>query len=255
MDSNESRKVVLVNSPLALVISQLRFPEILGLADVDARKLQRELKDIYPVTEAESASELEITPEGARLTGKSARVYRFRDEDRSWAVTLTPTTLSLEALAYAGFDDFAARWRVIMDAALGVLEIETRERLGLRYVNEIACPDEPSAANLAAIVCPQLMGVVGEHPETSRLVSSMQEMRFRYEDGGSTYRHGLVHKPDGRAVYALDFDFYDEAVRPVEVASLCETLASWNHRIFDLFQWSIQDDLYAQFEPQERSAN
>lgn len=243
---------VLTNAPLKLVICQLRFPELLGLADSDVRPLQIALREDYPLTEVESAAEITLTPEGLRPTGKTSRVYRFRDDSRAWTVTLTTTTLALETSAYHDFADFALQWRGVAAAALDAFEIGTQERLGLRYVNELAT-GEATVDELAALVRPELLGVVGAHDQAHDVVSSMHELRFSRADGAATFRHGLIRRPDGSAFYALDFDFYDDEPHELALEEQIETLASWNHRIYELFQWAVQPEAFAAFGPEERS--
>jgi uncharacterized protein (TIGR04255 family) len=241
---------VLKNSPLKLVICQLRFPRVIGLGEGDVRPIQRGLARDYPEAEVGRLAEFGISPKGISPTGEVDQVFNFRDETRAWTVSLSPAALSLETAAYVDFTDFITRWHRIVDLVTSTIGIERQDRIGLRYVDELQVAPDPHADDIARVVRPELVGVVGAHPRTARLLNSMSELRFAQDRGACTLRHGLVRR-DGEAVYVLDYDFYDDASQPLDLDTQVRLLADFNHGAYELFAWSVTPDHFATFEPEE----
>jgi uncharacterized protein (TIGR04255 family) len=241
---------VLENPPLKLVICQLRFPRVIGLGESDLRPIQRGLARDYPMAEVARAAEFGIGPQGIGPTGDVEPVFHFRDETRAWAVAVSPASLSLETTAYVDFTDFITRWNAIAELVTGSLGIERQDRIGLRYVDELECPPDPKPEDIARVVRAELVGVVGAHPRAARLVSSMSEQRFAQDHGVCTLRHGLVRR-EAEAAYVLDYDFYDDDAKPLELDNQVRLLADFNHGAYELFAWSVTPDHFATFNPQE----
>lgn len=241
---------MLENSPLKLVICQLRFPRLMGLGESDLRPIQRGLAHAYPVADIARMAQFGVGPQGIGPTGDVEQVFHFRDETNAWTVTVTPASLSLETTAYGDFIDFVTRWHMIAELTIESLGIERQDRIGLRYVDELDCPASPTPEDIARIVRSELVGVIGEHPRTRRLVSSMQELRFAQERGVCALRHGLVQR-ESDATYVLDYDFYDDQSQALDLESQVRLLADFNHGAYELFVWSIPPEHFATFKPRE----
>src|SRR4051794_22887391 len=94
------RQPILKNSPLKLVICQLRFPRVIGLGEADVRPIQRGVSANYPVVEVGRTAEFGIGPQGIAPTGELDQIFQFRDEPQAWTVNLSSAALSLETTAY-----------------------------------------------------------------------------------------------------------------------------------------------------------
>lgn len=241
---------ILKNSPLRLVICQLRFPRVIGLGESDVRPIQRGLADEYPAAEVGRLAEFGIGPQGISPTGEVDPVFNFRDETQAWTVSLSSAALSLETTAYVDFTDFITRWHALADLVTGSIGVERQDRIGLRYVDELGVGPDPHPDDIARVVRPELVGVVGAHPRTARLVNSMSELRFAQDRGACTLRHGLVRR-DGEGAYVLDYDFYDDAAQVLDLDAQIRCLAEFNHGAYELFAWSVPPDHFATFEPEE----
>lgn len=254
LDSYVVEQPVLRRAPLKFVVCQLRFPEILGLSGADVRPLRSGIAEAFPDVEEDEAEAMAPTVEGLRPTGKKRPAYRFSSDDGSSAVVLTPTWLALETSAYEHFRAFAELWRRVTALAVDALDITTQERLGLRYVNELSCPAEPSRADLLELVREELVGIVGAgQPQTARLLRSLQEARFAQDDGVLALRHGFVDGgEDGARAYVLDFDYYSDDDRPLDLDAQLRQLAGFNHSIYEVFAWSIPPETFKSFEPREQ---
>jgi len=130
------------------------------------------------------------------------------------------------------------------------LEIRRQDRLGFRFVNEIEMPAEAPLDRMRQMIRAELICPVGAHPMTQDLVQSLQELRLRQPNGYCTLRHGYLVKPDGKHVYALDLDFYDDTKRDLVVEENVQTLTAFDDGLDSLFRWSVTDEAYKSFEPE-----
>lgn len=248
----------LCNAPLALVVAQIRFPPILSI-QTDERALARFqdlVRDRYPLVFVGQQIALNVGPQGIERQEPSRRIYQFADADRAWAVSLSTDSVALEARNYTTYDDFSQRIMSLVSAVKEVYRVPERLRLGLRYINEIHHPDASNVTDWAPLLRHELLGLLANREIAPSISSTIQELRFNLQGGGLTIRHGYV--PQGTTVaplpgealqdtgpfYLLDFDAYDEQGRDLDHRILDDLLRSYNHTMFRLFRWLVQDQLY-----------
>ena len=243
---------ILEDSPLKLVICQLRFPRQIGLSEADLKPVQRALAERYPTVEVGRVAELQFGPAGIAPTGEPEPVFHFRSDDRAWTVSVLRESLSLETVAYVDFAEFIRRWAEAAEAITSALELTHQERIGLRYVNELPVGTTPEPQDLGKLLRPELIGVVGAHSRTQRLLGSMQELRFGQDDGVCALRHGLVER-NGTSVYVLDIDCFDETHGDLDLENQVRELAAFNHTAYELFSWAVNPEHFKSFKPKEVS--
>jgi uncharacterized protein (TIGR04255 family) len=250
----------LSNSPLALVVAQIRFPPVLSIQtdDRSLARFQDLLRDRYPYLSIGQQIGINIGPQGVEPQEPSVgRIYQFTDADREWVVSLTVESVALEARSYIDFEDFSERFLRLMNTVKEVYRIQIRRRLGLRYINEIRHPDISAINDWVSLLRHELLGLAANSDFAPLIRSSLQELKFDLPIGGLTMRHGYltqgttvaplpgdVPKDEG-PFYLLDFDAFDEQDRDLEVHTLDELLQSYNHTMFQLFRWLVQDRLYS----------
>lgn len=242
----------LVNTPLKTVLCQARFPAQIGFGETQLRPVQRRLADNYPRAEIAQLNELRLDAVGVTPMNME-QVFHFRDAAGAWTVTITRSFVSLETTAYENFPDFIRRWHFLMSVVADELDLDRQERIGLRYVNQVPLVGEPTAAALSSLLKPEIVGMVGAHPSTERLLSSMQELRFARDRGACTVRHGLIPRDDAASDYVVDLDLYDDQPGELDVDAQARLLAEFNHQAFDLFRWFWQPEQWEAFSPEESS--
>lgn len=247
------------NSPLALVVAQVQFPAILSVQSDETllARFQDQVRDKYPYLFLGQQFGFNVGPQGVeQLQQASSRVYQFADADRQWMVTLTANSIALETRSYTDYEDFSERLLRVVDSASEVYKIELRQRLGLRYVNEIRHADAQTPEDWVSFINPQLLGPLADTRLSSLISSSYQEASLQLENGGLTLRHGhfaegtTVAPPpgdtpkEGGPFYLLDFDAYDDVGRDLDDHTLDELLKSYNHTMFQLLHWGVQEELF-----------
>lgn len=246
------------NSPLALVVAQVQFPAILSVPtdEVLLARFQERIRDRYPYLFMGQQFGFNVGPQGVEQQQPTSRLYQFTDAGRQWMVTLSAGSIALEARDYTDYEDFSERLLRILASAREVYKIDLRQRLGLRYVNEIRHPDIQTSEGWASLINPQLLGPLADTGLSPLITSSYQETVLRLDNGGLTLRHGhftqgsTVVPPPGEApkeggpFYLIDFDAYDEAGRDLDDHTLDELLKSYNHTMYQLLRWGVQEKLF-----------
>lgn len=246
------------NDQLALVVAQVRFTPVLSIqTDRTAlARFQDLLRDRYPFVFVGQQIGLDVGPQGIEQQQTSARIYQFADADREWAVSLSVDSVALEARNYTDYGDFSHRVMELVAAVKDVYRVTERQRLGLRYINEVHYPDASSPSDWIPLLRHDLLGLAANSEIAPSINSSLQELSLTLPSGGLTIRHG--HLPQGTTVvplpgealqdagpfYLLDFDAFDEQGRDLNDRTLNELLQSYNHTMFQLLHWLVQDDLY-----------
>lgn len=243
--------IKLKNSPLQLVVCQVRFPPILELAaGHPPTKFQEAVKKLYPVTQHNQSIEMR------NLSGESpilhpSHHWRFDDKDSHWTVTIGDTFLSLETAHYNQFNDFVDRFDKVLKIASDLFPIEIRDRIGLRYIDRISqssCPDLPE--NWRGFMQPVLFPLrewCGEgEPQKGQL-----ETRYEYDNRFLTIRTMMVDKGFVGASedeFVLDIDCY--SAEKVQVGDLKKLLGTFKEESYNVFRWAV-DDLLEHFDPVE----
>lgn len=122
------------------VICQIRFPALL---EVDKRidEFQKSIRRDYP-----SYTQPELLP--MNLANVPFPIdHRFQSDDKKWTVTLSVEAISLTTTHYTDWNDFRFRFKALIDIILGLFEINTCVRIGLRYINAI----RPSSIGISDI--------------------------------------------------------------------------------------------------------
>ena len=240
---------ILRRAPLQSMVCELRFPTRLALQD-DATRLQQALAEDYPLVETQAG--LMLQTQGVPLP--STR-YAFVSRDGSHAVLFAQNTLALECrTGYEGWKAFCTRWEGVVSAAADNFGGHVlQQRIGLRYINQIEAVAAEGLRGMEGCVNPALLQPLGDESRLFQQInSSMQELRVAQELGVCTVRHGLQMSDDGDAAYILDFDYYSDEMTQLDVATQIELLNGFNLGVWKLFRWSLSDEQYERFEPEDR---
>jgi uncharacterized protein (TIGR04255 family) len=253
----------LTDSPIELAVVQVQYPTIMSIPTNEAllAAFQERVRDLYPF--------LSVGPQGIFTVSSqnveqqpTTRVFQFMDINQRWTVTLSADSIALETRNYTTFSEFSNRLLKILAAANEVYSLRDKQRLGLRYINEIRHKDteatEASSALWNTIIRPEVLGILSTEVGDS-VDQSVQELSLTIRNGKLTMRHGAF--PQGTSVaplpnqsvlddpfYLLDFDAFDDRPSNLDVRSLSETLRDYNRSIFSLFRWSLQDEYYQELK-------
>lgn len=243
----DAPRLELVNSPLELVVCQLRFPMVLALAGGQPPEgFGRRIQGTYPVAKKKQTVNFEIVGESA--VQKSSVTWVFEDQDSEWTVSLASNFIALETKKYVRFADYLERFEQLLQHARETFEVRLMERLGLRYVDHLSSSLQPQLpANWTdqingAILPARPMRVQGE-TQTANM-----ETRFAMGDSILAIRSVFVEKNfPGITEHELilDFDCYSEKRRNLD--GVRGELERFRTESYKAFRWAI-GDLIQHFE-------
>jgi uncharacterized protein (TIGR04255 family) len=174
----------------------------------------------------------EIPKGRGKATGST---WLFHDNERGWTVSITSTSLGLEATTYVDFDDFVGELKQVLRDLEEIFEPQTEVRLGVRYVNRIEDERLPKRG-IAFFVNEQLAGPVGKGLG-NELHHSLCELRFRERETWVALRHGLIEP----TTYLLDFDHFAEGERDFSPNDIVHRVNRFHGLIERLFVWALSE--------------
>ena len=246
MYSKEPRCIYRKN-PLAEVICQLRFPEILSIETQLPDAFQDAIRNEFPryLCRKENAGD------------KQTNNYNFGTQDGTYRVNLTSKFISLSCSRYTCWEDFAVMLDKPLAAFIRIYKPAFFERVGLRYVNFLSRKDlDLEDAAYSQLIQPCYLGVLGEEDvnETSTARSTV-DADTALRGGCRVKLHagpGRVNKAgrqDPEVKFVLDFDLYMPG--NVQVNYSAGALQTLHDQSFGLFRGAITDMLHQAMEPMD----
>ncbi|MEO1395543.1 MAG: TIGR04255 family protein [Cyanobacteria bacterium J06634_5] len=255
MQLPDPERVIYNRNPLVDVVSQLRFPVLLKIANQDPVEFQDAIRDDYPLLEVIQNVVL-IGPSNQPIAEpqKPEVTYQFNSEDLQWQVSLNKSFLAIATKDYKRYEEFKQRFRKVISAFEDIYRPAFYSRVGLRYQDIVI----RSNLGLSEVEWPTLIPQYIA-PELHKLeiaediLASSKTLVMKLETGQVAFRHGLVEAKDSgenliEYAYLMDFDFFVEE-RTAGGDHVWEKLDEYNHSARKLFRWSISDALHRAMEP------
>lgn len=259
MFSYHARCIYRIN-PLADVICQLRFPEILTIAANPPVEFQEAIRAEFPQflrRQETPAPKLTGTPGNLSLQNQPATInYQFTSADGVWRVNLTSRFISLACSKYTRWEDFAGHMDKPLAAFIQIYKPAYFERIGLRYLNFISRFDlRLEGTPFSQLISPCYLGPLMEEDvnETSASRCSV-DAEISIRGGCRVKLHagpGLVKrngKQEQEVKFIFDQDLYMPGQVPVNLsAGALQILHSQANAIF---RNAITDTLHKAMEPE-----
>ena len=259
MFSNEPR-VRYAKNPLAEVICQLRFPEILTIeANVPAafQEAIREEFPLYSVRKEAPLPKLTGVPGNLQLEKQpQTNNYQFVSADGVWRVNLTSRFMSLACNRYTSWEAFAAKLDKPLAAFIQTYRPAFFERVGLRYLNFISRSTLGlDGTPFKELLQPQYLGLLAdEEIQEGATTRNAVDAELAIRGGCRVKLHagpGLV-KRNGQADPEIKFVFDQDLFMPGNVAvNLSAGALQTLHAQADaIFRGAITDTLHDAMEPE-----
>ncbi len=259
MLSTEKRCIYQEN-PLAEVICQLRFPEILTISTTIPDKFQEAIRSEFPrfsQRQEAPAPRLTGTPGNLTVQNQPATInYQFISADGIWRVNLTSKFISLSCSQYTRWETFAQKLDKPLAAFIQIYKPAYFERVGLRYVNflsrfQLGLEGVP----FSELIAPCYLGLLGEEDvQESSAARSSVDADVAIRGGCRVKIHagpGMVKKngqSDKEVKFIFDQDLYMPGQVPVNLsAGALQTLHS---QAFSIFRGAITEKLHNAMGPQ-----
>jgi uncharacterized protein (TIGR04255 family) len=254
-------RVLFGQSPLRLVIGQVRFPLLFRFNEKPfLAPFQEAIQPEYPRVAQEHQVAVKFSGKGVEPAGET--LWRFSDRDGAWSVVLGEGALTLESRRYTSIDDFTTRFEKLLSAAGKHLGVEERTRLGLRFINEMRSPGATKLSDWAELLNPKFVGYAGAAELLDGTIEhAFSEIQSKRADGTLVIRHGLLtgttveprageRQIEQGPFYLLDLDYFDGAEVELDVAATLERMRAYNESIYQFFRWALdKGKLFPQLEP------
>ena len=249
-------EIPLAESPLERVYGQVRFPLNSRVAKLEAiADFQGALGGGYSKLEQEEEVGIALTPGGgAKPISQQSMVWRLRDAEGLWQLSLAPTFLSLDTARYTSRTDFFTRFATALTALEERLSPGECSRVGVRFVYRLADPG--LSDDLPGMVRPEVLGLAAASDvrESGALSTSMLETLFDLDNDDQlrvrsvllpcrTGIESLQLPPVEAPSWVLDMDMFRQgslSFNGADLASLGERFAV---RIYRFFRWAVTDEL------------
>ena len=256
MFSNEPRCIYRKN-PLAEVICQLRFPEILKISAEAPVAFQEAIRDEYPQYVRRNDPPMPRLPGVPVKPEKAEPVinHQFTSADGLWRVNMTSKFISLACTRYTCWEDFAGRLDKPLAAFIQLYKPAYFERVGLRYVNffsrqALELEDVP----YSQLFSPCYLGLLSEDDVMEQAVSRSgldTELNLRagckakiHAGPGKIQRNG---KMDPEVKFIFDQDLFMPGQVPVNLSA--GALQTLHAQAWSIFRGAITDQLHEALDP------
>lgn len=241
--SDQPRRFYETNS-LRLVLCQLRFPVIHRFDEPGAlARFQDVLGERYPRSSPEQQVTVAGGPGIPNPAATAQQFWRFQGIEDGWSVAVARDFVSLETTAYEKYENFRDRLAEVLDAT-AALGVKRRERLGLRYVDEIRHPEATKPGDWRRFINDKLLGMVGGDELGDDVVQALQDIRLREANGTLAIRHGYLGADVAdEPFYLLDLDYYDERPLELDASQVLVQLDEYHHVMHNVWETAITDAL------------
>ena len=247
------------SNPLADVICQLRFPEILAISAQPPVEFQEAIRSEFPQFQRRQetpAPKITGVPGNFTLQNQPGTInYQFASADGLWRINLTGKFISLTCSRYTCWEDFAEKLDKPLAAFIRIYKPAYFERIGLRYLNVISRQAlSLEGTPFSRLISPCYLGPLVEadvnEVSTSRCTIDL-EMAIR---GGCRVKlhagPGLVKRPgkeDKEVKFIFDQDLFMPGQIPANlVAGAMQTLHA---QAWSIFRGAVTDTLHDAMDP------
>lgn len=230
----------LENAPLKVALAQVRFAPVHAVEKPErVADFQKLLAESYVGRASQFLQTVTIQfgpAPAAPAAPAPETVWPFQDSERDWSVSLSSSSLALEAGTYDDFEAFLAEFSAVLSALTETFHPRQCTRLGLRYVNEITDGRLQQDRGLERFLRAELIAPIGTELG-SDVLGSLCEVRFNEALGTLVLRHGLI-RPN---TYLLDFDYFREHADPFNDELITKTVENFHDLIEPLFVWCLSE--------------
>jgi uncharacterized protein (TIGR04255 family) len=237
-----------LDSSLSMAVCQVGYEG--GAPISDSRVMlavQGELggnKGPYPRIEKQQGSEPSAVLGGGIQTPVPAAPigWRFLSPGGRWIISLMPDSFSLETRGNMVWEDFQNRFSMLIEAVAKHVEPLMEERLGLRYVYQIAGLDVKSPQEWRGHLAPELLGMALDEHLGPAILSAEQAIILDAGQGRQcTIRHGFAPDParSNMLTYLIDVDTYRQGLRVLDASDIKASANAYDSWAQQVMRWVI----------------
>ena len=243
-------------APLARVLAQVRFPQILAIRNPDkVAVFQEALRDAYPNLTEDRVQRFDFAAEQPANV-RDVVIWRLTDgeQNQHWRVSLGVDFVSLETSAYESRHDFLDRLRAVTGAVEDAFNPSEVKRLGLRYIDRLT---GDAVERIADLVNPEVLGVMQPSkgvptPIGDAIVHLMTEAELLADEGRIQARWGKLPpdatydpnalEPVSEWSWILDLDMFTREPLPFARDEIHQKSNSFAERLYTVFREMVTEE-------------
>ncbi|MBX5202244.1 TIGR04255 family protein [Rhizobium sp. NZLR1] len=249
------KEIPLSNAPLASVLCQVRFPEIVQVRDINfIGGFQEKVRASYPLFSSDLVQTFNVLPHA--LQSNQDQLWRLSDADANWRISLGANFVALETKKYSSRADFLKRLTFVLDALEETIRPTHVWRVGVRYVDRV-----PTSAlgNIRDMLRHEMAGLSATELRSS-FNYSVSEVACRVDEGNLLVKWGILpahgsHEPEvmpqiDDESWFLDIDVSHEhhvAPRQFRVDELVFDAERKAARCYSFFRWAVTEEFLRRF--------
>jgi uncharacterized protein (TIGR04255 family) len=240
-------EIPLPRAPLVRVIGQVMFSPVLGLAaPTTLAPFQERIRATYPFMDRETVQHIAFGQDGVPMLQQGI-IWRFRNADQSWRLSVTPTFIALETETYTSRTDFLGRLSAVIQALEHTtLKPELTQRVGIRYVSRL---EGEALTKLSTFIKPEFVGPIDT--AMGHAVHLLSESLIEIEEGMMTARWGKLppnatidpqaYVPIPSVSWFHDLDLFKDTQMAFSDATLAPLLEALAKRQYAVFRFMVTD--------------
>jgi len=247
-------------SPLAEVICQLRFPEILAIGSTDPAEFQEAIRKEFPLflrRQEQPVPKITGTSGNYQLLSQKPTInYQFMSPDGIWRINLTSKFISLTCSNYTCWEEFAAHLDKPLAAFIKIYQPAHFERVGLRYLNFISRYELGlEGVPFRELIRPCYLGLLAEEdvrePASTRNSVDCElavrgGCRAKIHAGPGLVRRGS--KEDKEVKFIFDQDLYMPG--PLQLSLSAGALQTLHAQADSIFRGAVTEKLDKAMDPE-----
>lgn len=240
---------------LETVLIRLDYPVQLKIMNVEPVAYQEQIKANFPNYRKLSARDFEIKVDDLNapelVSNPGPNIHKFLSEDQKRSVELVANyfVFSMAGDVYKGFDSTLAMFMDAFTKANEIYKIPLITRIGLRKIGRHFEIGESIAENLIEIkklFHPSLTATITDKQIGTDIIESVHRTSFvATASKNINLQYGMqpviLENGTKSTSFFLDFDCYYQG--KVELSSVNQTLKDMNELLWELYNWSITDDM------------
>lgn len=244
---NKYKKTFLSN-----VIVRVDFPNHLKTHEDLPSILTKAILELFPISEPKKmiVKTIKFTPEN-KFEIEDEDLHRiewnYYGKNREKHLVITPDSFFITYKEYESFDNLNSEFLAILEKIFEIFSDIHVNRLGLRYINEIALPYQTDLLNWEKYLDNNLLSLfsVAKDEDRGKIARGMNNLILNYGDMILNFKYGMYNPdmpaPIRKKIFVLDYDVYYEDLQ--DFSEIKDNLIRFHDLIEESFESHIKEEL------------
>lgn len=234
------------NPPIIEAVCEFRLPPDSQWDLTIPGLIYEEIKNEFPNKEQRLVQEIGIiqSPQGVQQQMRTTERMFFLSDDRRSFIQVGPRLLAVNRLKpYPHWERFKPQIERAFQALNGTINVETFQRIGLRYINRIELPGQLIDLEAYFDFRPFLGQALQQNPVGAFMIGCV----FPFSDGKNACKVELTNASNSSA-FTLDLDYFLAQPQTISVNQTLGWVENAHQHIEEIFEGCITQKLRDVFE-------